>query len=159
MADPWMVTPGERTKHDEQFKTLRPVAGFITGDQAKGFFLQSRLPPQVLGIIWALSDVDGDGKMDLHEFSIACKLINLKLRGFNLPPTLPPSLKQSACVGAGGAPAPVVPVVPVVPVAPVPAAPVPVAPIPAAPVHVAPVPAAPVPASVPPMDEIEKEEV
>ncbi|XP_045103341.1 intersectin-1-like isoform X15 [Portunus trituberculatus] len=106
MADPWVVTPGERTKHEEQFKTLRPVGGYITGEQAKGFFLQSRLPPPVLGIIWALSDVDGDGKMDLHEFSIACKLINLKLRGFTLPSTLPASLKQSACVGVGGAPAP-----------------------------------------------------
>ncbi|XP_063874279.1 intersectin-1-like isoform X14 [Scylla paramamosain] len=106
MADPWVVTPGERTKHEEQFKTLRPVGGYITGEQAKGFFLQSRLPPPVLGIIWALSDVDGDGKMDLHEFSIACKLINLKLRGFTLPSTLPASLKQSACVGIGGAPAP-----------------------------------------------------
>ncbi|XP_050737308.1 intersectin-1-like isoform X6 [Eriocheir sinensis] len=107
MADPWVVTPGERIKHDEQFKTLRPIGGYITGEQAKGFFLQSRLPPPVLGIIWALSDVDGDGKMDLHEFSIACKLINLKLRGFTLPPTLPASLKQSACVGVAASQAPV----------------------------------------------------
>ncbi|XP_066975778.1 intersectin-1-like [Macrobrachium rosenbergii] len=99
MADPWVVTPGERTKHEEQFNAIRPTNGFISGDQAKGFFLQSRLPPPVLGIIWALSDVNGDGKMDLHEFSIACKLINLKLRGFNLPQTLPASLKQSACGG------------------------------------------------------------
>ena len=52
MADPWVVTPGERTKHEEQFNTIRPANGFITGDQAKGFFLQSRLPPPVLGIIW-----------------------------------------------------------------------------------------------------------
>uniref|UniRef100_A0A0P4WZ00 Intersectin-1 n=1 Tax=Scylla olivacea TaxID=85551 RepID=A0A0P4WZ00_SCYOL len=131
MADPWVVTPGERTKHEEQFKTLRPVGGYITGEQAKGFFLQSRLPPPVLGIIWALSDVDGDGKMDLHEFSIACKLINLKLRGFTLPSTLPASLKQSACVGIGGAPAPaplggvplagmapIVPTQPIMPMAP-----------------------------------------
>ncbi|XP_068201300.1 intersectin-1-like [Palaemon carinicauda] len=103
MADPWVVTPGERTKHEEQFNGIRPTNGFISGDQAKGFFLQSRLPPPVLGIIWALSDVNGDGKMDLHEFSIACKLINLKLRGFNLPQTLPASLKQSACGGTATA--------------------------------------------------------
>ncbi|XP_045103346.1 intersectin-2-like isoform X19 [Portunus trituberculatus] len=153
MADPWVVTPGERTKHEEQFKTLRPVGGYITGEQAKGFFLQSRLPPPVLGIIWALSDVDGDGKMDLHEFSIACKLINLKLRGFTLPSTLPASLKQSACVGVGGAPAPapapvggvplagmapIVPAQPIMPMAPVssqaPGATVPVVPGASAPV-------------------------
>ncbi|RXG67148.1 Intersectin-1 [Armadillidium vulgare] len=95
MSDPWIITPLERKKHDEQFKSLGPINGFITGEQAKGFFLQSRLPPQVLGVIWMLSDLDGDGKMNQNEFSIACKLINLKLRGFNIPQTLPPSLKQS----------------------------------------------------------------
>lgn len=33
--------------------------------------------------------------MNIHEFSIACKLINLKLRGFEIPKTLPPILVQS----------------------------------------------------------------
>ena len=33
--------------------------------------------------------------MDLNEFSIACKLINLKLRGFEIPKTLPSTLVQS----------------------------------------------------------------
>lgn len=42
-----------------------------------------------------LADTDADGKMNIHEFSIACKLINLKLRGFELPKTLPPLLIQS----------------------------------------------------------------
>ena len=52
-----------------------------------------------------LSDMDGDGKMNVHEFSVACKLINLKLRGFNLPKTLPPTLKQTACTTPGSTPA------------------------------------------------------
>jgi len=43
----------------------------------------------------ALSDTDADGKMDINEFSIACKLINLKLRGFEIPKTLPVVLIQS----------------------------------------------------------------
>lgn len=43
----------------------------------------------------ALSDTDSDGKMDINEFSIACKLINLKLRGFEIPKTLPSTLVQS----------------------------------------------------------------
>lgn len=43
----------------------------------------------------ALSDTDSDGKMDINEFSIACKLINLKLRGFEIPKTLPSTLIQS----------------------------------------------------------------
>ena len=33
--------------------------------------------------------------MNINEFSIACKLINLKLRGFEVPPSLPPSLVRS----------------------------------------------------------------
>lgn len=43
----------------------------------------------------ALADTDADGKMDINEFSIACKLINLKLRGFDVPKVLPPQLLAS----------------------------------------------------------------
>lgn len=43
----------------------------------------------------SLADTDSDGKMDINEFSIACKLINLKLRGFDIPKGLPPSLLAS----------------------------------------------------------------
>lgn len=38
--------------------------------------------------------MNNDGKMDMHEFSIAMKLIKLKLQGHPLPPSLPPSMKQ-----------------------------------------------------------------
>ena len=69
--------------------------------QAKGFFMQAGLPPMVLAQvlnsahssihkvslpqIWGLADMNGDGKMEINEFSIACKLINLKLKGMELP--------------------------------------------------------------------------
>lgn len=33
--------------------------------------------------------------MNIDEFSIACKLINLKLRGFDIPQVLPPTLLAS----------------------------------------------------------------
>ena len=39
--------------------------------------------------------MNGDGKMDVNEFSVACKLINLKLKGIELPKTLPPQLLNS----------------------------------------------------------------
>ncbi|XP_033173839.1 intersectin-2 isoform X2 [Drosophila mauritiana] len=94
-VDAWAVTPRERLKYQEQFKALQPQAGFVTGAQAKGFFLQSQLPPLILGQIWALADTDSDGKMNINEFSIACKLINLKLRGMDVPKVLPPSLLSS----------------------------------------------------------------
>ncbi|XP_058062545.1 intersectin-1 [Anopheles bellator] len=102
-ADPFVITSRERLKYDEQFKSLQPVNGVVTGGQAKGFFLQSQLPPQILGQIWALADTDADGRMTLGEFSIACKLINLKLRGFEIPKTLPPTLIASL-TAVGGTP-------------------------------------------------------
>ncbi|EDS32727.1 dynamin-associated protein [Culex quinquefasciatus] len=102
-ADPFVITTRERAKYDEQFKSLQPVNGVVTGGQAKGFFLQSQLPPMILGQIWALADTDSDGKMTLGEFSIACKLINLKLRGFEVPKTLPPTLIASL-TAVGGTP-------------------------------------------------------
>ena len=43
--------------------------------------------------------MNGDGKMDLNEFSVACKLINLKLKGMEMPKTLPPQLLQSGNLG------------------------------------------------------------
>lgn len=93
--DPWVITQREKLKYQEQFKALQPQGGFVTGAQAKGFFLQSQLPPLILGQIWALADTDSDGKMNINEFSIACKLINLKLRGMDLPKVLPPTLLAS----------------------------------------------------------------
>ncbi|XP_029030699.1 intersectin-1 isoform X2 [Betta splendens] len=93
--DVFLISVDERAKHDQQFHSLSPTAGgYITGDQARNFFLQSGLPPPILAQIWALSDMNSDGRMDIHEFSIAMKLIKLKLQGHPLPPTLPPSMKQ-----------------------------------------------------------------
>ncbi|XP_014745843.1 PREDICTED: intersectin-1 [Sturnus vulgaris] len=92
--DIWAITVEERAKHDQQFHSLKPTAGFITGDQARNFFFQSGLPQPVLAQIWALADMNNDGRMDPLEFSIAMKLIKLKLQGYQLPATLPPVMKQ-----------------------------------------------------------------
>ncbi|XP_043286823.1 intersectin-2 isoform X3 [Venturia canescens] len=93
--DPWIVQPRERAMYRDQFEALKPIGGVVTGEQAKGFLLRSQLPPAILGQIWGLSDTDADGKMDINEFSIACKLIHLKLRGLEIPKSLPPTLVQS----------------------------------------------------------------
>lgn len=105
--DPWIVTPVERARHMEQFKALNPIDGVITGTQAKGLLLQSQLPPPVLGQIWSLADANCDGKMDINEFSVACKLITMKLRGFEIPPVLPPPLK--AVLASSGTTTPISP--------------------------------------------------
>nr|XP_054752972.1 intersectin-1-like isoform X1 [Lytechinus pictus] len=95
MHQDWRITAEDRAKHDNQFNQLKPVNGFITGEAARGFFMQSGLPPQVLGQIWTLSDMNSDGKLDKLEFSIAMYLIKKKLSKGELPRTLPASLKQA----------------------------------------------------------------
>ena len=52
IMDPWVILPQERMRHMEQFTTVGPKDGFITGAQARGFFMQSGLPPMVLAQIW-----------------------------------------------------------------------------------------------------------
>nr|XP_045006294.1 intersectin-1 isoform X3 [Jaculus jaculus] len=102
--DIWAITVEERAKHDQQFHSLKPISGFITGDQARNFFFQSGLPQPVLAQIWALADMNNDGRMDQVEFSIAMKLIKLKLQGYQLPSVLPPVMKQQP-VAISSAPA------------------------------------------------------
>ena len=51
-VDPWVITARERAKYLEQFRALRPNNNIVTGGQAREFFLQSQLPPPVLGEIW-----------------------------------------------------------------------------------------------------------
>ncbi|XP_032756303.1 intersectin-1 isoform X1 [Rattus rattus] len=102
--DIWAITVEERAKHDQQFQSLKPISGFITGDQARNFFFQSGLPQPVLAQIWALADMNKDGRMDQVEFSIAMKLIKLKLQGYQLPSALPPVMKQQP-VAISSAPA------------------------------------------------------
>uniref|UniRef100_A0A8C6M8R2 Intersectin-1 n=1 Tax=Nothobranchius furzeri TaxID=105023 RepID=A0A8C6M8R2_NOTFU len=120
--DVFQISVDERAKHDQQFHSLSPTAGgYITGDQARNFFLLSGLPPPILAQIWALADMNGDGRMDIHEFSIAMKLIKLKLQGHPLPFSLPPSLKQLPPPLAPqttpiSAPLPVVPPLPLPPI-------------------------------------------
>uniref|UniRef100_A0A8D3DCL3 Intersectin 2a n=1 Tax=Scophthalmus maximus TaxID=52904 RepID=A0A8D3DCL3_SCOMX len=90
----WAITLEEKGKHDKQFDSLAPVLGYVSGEQARKFFLQSGLPASVLAEIWNLADIDSDGKMDRLEFSIAMKLIKLKLQGRNLPSALPIIMTQ-----------------------------------------------------------------
>ena len=42
-----------------------------------------------------------DGKMDKNEFSISMHLIKRCLKGFDLPPSLPPSLLSSLQLPSG----------------------------------------------------------
>ncbi|GFX80080.1 intersectin-1 [Trichonephila clavipes] len=95
-ADIWKIRPEAKLKYDEKFFQLKPINGYITGEQAKNLFLMSGLPPQILAHIWSLADRDADGKMDCSEFAVAMHLIEMKLKGFEIPKTLPPSMAVPA---------------------------------------------------------------
>ena len=56
--------------------TIRLLKWYILGEMIK-----SKLPNNVLGKIWKLSDVDKDGMLDSDEFALAMYLINVKLDG------------------------------------------------------------------------------
>nr|XP_050026532.1 intersectin-1-like isoform X1 [Dermacentor andersoni]XP_054922112.1 intersectin-1-like isoform X1 [Dermacentor andersoni] len=92
--DPWVIPPESRAKFDAQFRQMQPTGGFITGEQAKKLFLQSGLPPAVLAKVWSLADMDADGRINQHEFAVALHLIQMKLKGIELPATLPASLRS-----------------------------------------------------------------
>jgi len=87
----WVIAK-DRYKYDEAFDRLNPIDGKISGAAAKQEMVKSKLPNNVLGKIWKLSDVDKDGMLDADEFSLAMHLMNVKLDGNDLPTELPQHL-------------------------------------------------------------------
>lgn len=87
----WVVAK-DRHKYDQDFDKLNPIDGKISGGAAKQEMLKSKLPNNVLGKIWKLSDVDKDGMLDADEFALAMHLMNIKLDGNDLPAELPQHL-------------------------------------------------------------------
>ncbi|KAG0037382.1 hypothetical protein BGZ82_002624 [Podila clonocystis] len=91
---PWDITPEEKTKFDRFFEQLDPSGtGFVGGEDASRFFMNSRLPESVLAQIWDLSDITGSGSLSKDEFAVAMLLINRKnASNAPIPKTLPLSM-------------------------------------------------------------------
>jgi EH domain-containing protein 1 len=87
----WVVAK-DRYKYDGAFDALNPIDGKISGAAAKQELIKSKLPNNVLGKIWKLSDCDKDGMLDADEFALAMHLVNVKLDGNDLPAELPTHL-------------------------------------------------------------------
>jgi hypothetical protein len=64
--------------------------------QQKKLFGRSGLSPADLGKIWTLADMDKDSKLSEPEFIIAMYLIYSKLKGIEIPESIPASLKADA---------------------------------------------------------------
>ncbi|KAF9582078.1 hypothetical protein BGW38_000675 [Lunasporangiospora selenospora] len=91
---PWEITPEEKAKFDKFFDQLdRSGTGSLGGEDARRFFMNSRLPETVLAQIWDLSDITGSGTLSKDEFAVAMLLINRKnASNTPIPTTLPLSL-------------------------------------------------------------------
>ncbi|EKM55751.1 uncharacterized protein PHACADRAFT_209279 [Phanerochaete carnosa HHB-10118-sp] len=89
----WDVTPQEKATFDQFYDTLDTQRrGYIEGDVAVPFMLQSKLPDDILAQIWDLADYSHDGRLTRDGFAVAMHLIHGKLAGKEVPSTLPPTL-------------------------------------------------------------------
>uniref|UniRef100_A0A8C6S4Q2 Epidermal growth factor receptor pathway substrate 15 n=1 Tax=Neogobius melanostomus TaxID=47308 RepID=A0A8C6S4Q2_9GOBI len=109
---PWVVKPEEKKKFDSIFESLGPAGGMLTGDKVKPVLLNSKLPVDILGRVWELSDLDRDGMLDRDEFSVAMYLVYRALEGEPVPMSLPPPLVPPSKRKKPSVPPVVPPVVP-----------------------------------------------
>ncbi|KAI5938145.1 epidermal growth factor receptor substrate 15 isoform X1 [Manis javanica] len=89
---PWAVKSEDKAKYDAIFDSLKPVNGFLSGDKVKPVLLNSKLPVDILGRVWELSDIDHDGMLDRDEFAVAMFLVYCALEKEPVPMSLPPAL-------------------------------------------------------------------
>jgi len=96
-GDQWVVSPQDKAQFDSIFATVDTQnRGFITGEQAVGFFSNSRLPEDALAQIWDLADINSEGQLNRDQFAVAMYLIRQQrsIRDGRdvLPQSLPPNL-------------------------------------------------------------------
>ncbi|OQV06200.1 hypothetical protein CLAIMM_10811 isoform 1 [Cladophialophora immunda] len=92
------LTPEKVAEYSTMFEKSGAENGLLSGLLAKQIFEKARLPNEVLGRIWGLSDMQGRGSLDVTEFVIAMHLLasyrSGQMRG--VPSTLPPGLYEAA---------------------------------------------------------------
>uniref|UniRef100_A0A4W6DV31 Epidermal growth factor receptor pathway substrate 15 like 1 n=1 Tax=Lates calcarifer TaxID=8187 RepID=A0A4W6DV31_LATCA len=88
----WAVRPEEKSKFDGIFESLAPVNGLLSGEKVKPVLINSKLPLDVLGKVWDLSDIDKDGHLDKDEFAVAMHLVYRALEKEPVPALLPSAL-------------------------------------------------------------------
>ena len=75
-GDQWAVSPQDKAQFDQIYATVDTQnLGYITGEQAVGFFSNSRLPEDALAQIWDLADINSEGQLNRDEFAVAMHLI------------------------------------------------------------------------------------
>uniref|UniRef100_G3NF84 Epidermal growth factor receptor pathway substrate 15-like 1a n=1 Tax=Gasterosteus aculeatus aculeatus TaxID=481459 RepID=G3NF84_GASAC len=88
----WAVRHEEKSKFDGIFESLAPVNGLLSGEKVKPVLINSKLPLDILGKVWDLSDIDKDGHLDRDEFAVAMHLVYRALEKEPVPALLPSAL-------------------------------------------------------------------
>ena len=95
-GDQWAVGSQEKAQFDQIFaKVDSQNLGYITGEQAVGFFSNSRLPEDVLAQIWDLADINSEGQLNRDEFAVAMYLIKQQRSKRDGRDVLPQSLPSN----------------------------------------------------------------
>lgn len=86
----WAIKGPAKLKYTQLFNSIdKTRSGFLTGAQARGILMQSKLPQMTLAQIWSLADMDQDGRLGCEEFVLAMYLCDLGLQGEKIPAVLP----------------------------------------------------------------------
>ncbi|KAI9311987.1 P-loop containing nucleoside triphosphate hydrolase protein [Dichotomocladium elegans] len=94
-ANFWQFTAIDKTQYLPIFHQLRPREGVVSGAQIKPVLMETGVPNEELAQVWRLADWDGDGYMDIDQFSVAMHLIKAIQHNVELPEKLPQSLMPS----------------------------------------------------------------
>ena len=96
-GETWFVSATDKAKFDQIFSGIdKSGSGYLSGEQAVGFFGNAGLPEEILAQIWDLADIRSEGRLNKDEFAVAMYLIRQQRgtrdgRGI-LPSQLPPAL-------------------------------------------------------------------
>ena len=70
-ATGWSISPEQKQKYLALFEKLQ-TSGFVQGRVARQLLERSTLPPALLGLIWELSDIGKDGKLNERNILFTC---------------------------------------------------------------------------------------
>eukprot|EP01118_Nematostelium_gracile_P017909 TRINITY_DN779_c0_g1_i12.p1 TRINITY_DN779_c0_g1~~TRINITY_DN779_c0_g1_i12.p1 ORF type:complete len:994 (+),score=254.51 TRINITY_DN779_c0_g1_i12:1213-4194(+) len=90
----WEISPEQKIEFQKEFDQIVENDKLMTGLQAATLFISTGLSKLELTKIWALSDIDADRHLDLHEFGVARFLISARMKGYEIPSILPESLDK-----------------------------------------------------------------
>lgn len=103
--DTWIMSPEQRQQYGAIFDSLdKNKTGWLTGPEVANFLMTSKLGNEVLAVIWELANLDNRDDFNKQEFAIAMYLVQKKLAGYNLPPTIPAELHSSSAPLTASAP-------------------------------------------------------